>query len=62
MSASRCRRARWRGAPRLDNFKFQFFQQTPGLPGAKVTTDMPGIINIRQDPFEDAVHQFGKPE
>jgi arylsulfatase len=40
------------GALRLDDFKFQFFVQPTGWPGAKVTTDMPGIVNLRQDPFE----------
>ena len=40
------------GAIRLDDFKFQFFQQPNGWPGEKVTTDMPAIANIRQDPFE----------
>jgi hypothetical protein len=40
------------GAVRLDDFKFQFFQQPYGWPGEKVTTDMPTIVNIRQDPFE----------
>jgi arylsulfatase A-like enzyme len=40
------------GAVRLDNFKFTFFQQPWGWPGEKVTTDMPSLINIRQDPFE----------
>ena len=40
------------GALRLDAFKFIFFQQPQGWPGEKVTTDMPTIINIRQDPFE----------
>lgn len=40
------------GAVRLDDFKFQFFQQPLGWPGPKVTTDMPGMVNIRQDPFE----------
>jgi arylsulfatase A-like enzyme len=40
------------GALRLDDFKFVFFQQPQGWPGEKVTTDMPTIINIRQDPFE----------
>ena len=40
------------GALRLDDFKFQFYQQPFGWPGEKVTTDMPTIINIRQDPFE----------
>jgi len=40
------------GALRLDDFKFQFYQQPEGWPGAKVTTDMPTMINIRQDPFE----------
>jgi arylsulfatase len=40
------------GALRIDDFKFQFFQQPWGWPGEKTTTDMPTIINIRQDPFE----------
>jgi arylsulfatase A-like enzyme len=40
------------GAVRIDDFKFQFYQQPQGWPGPKVTTDMPGIVNIRQDPFE----------
>jgi arylsulfatase A-like enzyme len=40
------------GAVRIDDFKFQFLQQPYGWPGEKVTTDMPGIVNIRQDPFE----------
>ena len=40
------------GAVRIDNFKYQFYQQPQGWPGAKVTTDMPTMVNIRQDPFE----------
>lgn len=40
------------GALRIDNFKFQFIQQPWGWPGEKVTTDMPTIVNLRQDPFE----------
>jgi len=40
------------GALRIDNFKFTFYQQPYGWPGEKVTTDMPTITNIRQDPFE----------
>ena len=40
------------GAVRLDNFKFTFFEQPWGWPGEKVTTDMPMLVNIRQDPFE----------
>jgi arylsulfatase len=40
------------GALRVDDFKFQFIQQPWGWPGEKVTTDMPGIVNLRQDPFE----------
>ena len=40
------------GAIRIDDFKFQFFQQPFGWPGEKTTTDMPTIVNIRQDPFE----------
>jgi len=40
------------GALRIDDFKFQFLQQPYGWPGEKLTTDMPTIVNIRQDPFE----------
>lgn len=40
------------GAVRLDEMKFQFFMQPMGWPGPKVTTDMPGLTNLRQDPFE----------
>jgi len=40
------------GAIRIDDFKYQFYQQPQGWPGPKVTTDMPSIVNIRQDPFE----------
>jgi arylsulfatase len=40
------------GALRVDDFKFQFFQQPFGWPGEKTTTDMPTIVNLRQDPFE----------
>jgi arylsulfatase A-like enzyme len=40
------------GAIRIDNFKFQFYQQPWGWPGEKVSTDMPSIVNLRQDPFE----------
>ena len=40
------------GAIRIDDFKYQFFQQPLGWPGEKVATDMPTIVNLRQDPFE----------
>ncbi len=40
------------GALRIDDFKFQFFTQPTGWPGPKIVTDMPGIVNLRQDPFE----------
>src|SRR5262252_1306272 len=40
------------GAVRLDDMKFQFLQQPTGWPGPKVTTDMPTLVNLRQDPFE----------
>lgn len=40
------------GALRIDDFKYQFIQQPWGWPGEKVTTDMPTIVNLRQDPFE----------
>jgi arylsulfatase len=40
------------GALRIDDFKYQYYQQPFGWPGEKTTTDMPTIVNIRQDPFE----------
>jgi arylsulfatase A-like enzyme len=40
------------GAIRIDDFKYQFIQQPYGWPGEKVTTDMPTVVNLRQDPFE----------
>ena len=40
------------GAIRIDDFKYQFYQQPYGWPGEKLTTDMPTVVNIRQDPFE----------
>jgi arylsulfatase len=40
------------GALRVGDFKFQFYQQPYGWPGEKITTDMPSIVNLRQDPFE----------
>ncbi len=40
------------GAVRIDDFKYQFYQQPYGWPGEKVSTDMPTIVNLRQDPFE----------
>lgn len=40
------------GAIRIDDFKFQFYQQPWGWTGEKITTDMPTIVNLRQDPFE----------
>jgi arylsulfatase A-like enzyme len=40
------------GAIRIDDFKYQFYQQPNGWPGSKTTTDMPTMVNIRQDPFE----------
>ncbi len=39
-------------AVRIEDMKFQFVQQPIGWPGPKVTTDMPVMINLRQDPFE----------
>ena len=40
------------GAVRIDDFKYTFYQQPWGWPGEKTTTDMPSIVNLRQDPFE----------
>jgi arylsulfatase len=51
-TSSSTSRARILGALRIDDFKYLFFQEPYGWPGEKVTTDMPTIINIRQDPFE----------
>jgi arylsulfatase len=48
------------GALRIDDFKFQFYQQPYGWPGEKTTTDMPSIVNIRQDPFERTVSIRGE--
>ena len=36
----------------MDDIKFTFFQQPYGWPGEKITTDMPMLTNLRQDPFE----------
>jgi arylsulfatase A-like enzyme len=40
------------GAIRIDDFKYQFLQQPWGWPGEKLVTDMPGVTNLRWDPFE----------
>ena len=40
------------GAVRLDDYRFIFYTQPNGWTGEKVTTDMPEIVNLRQDPFE----------
>ena len=40
------------GAIRLDDMKFIFYQQPGGWPGPKTATDMPMLVNLRQDPFE----------
>src|SRR5262245_58802614 len=40
------------GAVRIDDMKFRFYDQPQGWPGPKVTTDMPTMVNLRQDPFE----------
>jgi arylsulfatase len=48
------------GALRLDDFKFTFYQQPYGWPGEKTTTDMPGMVNIRQDPFERTPNTRGE--
>jgi arylsulfatase len=48
------------GAVRIDDFKFIFFQQPWGWPGEKVTTDMPIIVNLRQDPFERTPYLRGE--
>lgn len=49
------------GAVRIDNFKFQFYDQPDGWPGPKVPLDMPLLYNIRQDPFErTAIQNLGE--
>jgi arylsulfatase len=40
------------GSVRIDDMKYVFLQQPTGWPGPKVVTDMPTLVNIRQDPFE----------
>ncbi len=40
------------GAIRIGDFKFRFYEQPGGWPGPKLTTDMPTMVNLRQDPFE----------
>jgi arylsulfatase len=40
------------GAMRVGDFKFRFFDQPHGWPGAKVELEMPTMVNLRQDPFE----------
>src|SRR5499433_3303136 len=40
------------GALRIDDIKFRFYDQPQGWLGPKVTTDMPTMVNLRQDPFE----------
>jgi arylsulfatase len=40
------------GSIRIDDFKYTFVQQPWGWPGEKITTDMPSVTNLRQDPFE----------
>jgi arylsulfatase len=40
------------GAVRIDEMKYQFYQQPQGWPGPKLVTVMPSIVNLRQDPFE----------
>ncbi len=40
------------GAVRVDDFKYQFYDQPGGWPGPKVSFDIPNIYNLRQDPFE----------
>jgi arylsulfatase A-like enzyme len=48
------------GAVRIDDFKFIFFQQPWGWPGEKITTDMPVIVNLGQDPFERTPYLRGE--
>jgi arylsulfatase len=40
------------GAVRIDDMKYTFIEQPTGWPGPKVITDMPSLVNLRQDPFE----------
>ena len=49
------------GAIRIDDFKFQFYQQPWGWPGEKTMTDMPTIVNIRQEPFGERRRFAGSP-
>ena len=40
------------GAIRIETSSSNSYQQPNGWPGGKITTDMPTMVNIRQDPFE----------
>ncbi len=40
------------GAIRIDDMKFRFYEQPSGWPGPKVMSDVPTVVNLRQDPFE----------
>lgn len=46
------------GAVRIDDYKYRFLDQPQGWLGAKVKLDVPGITNLRLDPFE----RLGWPE
>ncbi|MCI0573222.1 MAG: arylsulfatase [Myxococcaceae bacterium] len=48
------------GAIRIDDMKFIFLQQPDGWPGPKVQSDMPVLVNLRQDPFERTPMIFGE--
>src|SRR4029079_2421069 len=40
------------GAVRLDDYKFRFIDQPMGWLGNTIKADVPGINNLRLDPFE----------
>jgi hypothetical protein len=40
------------GAVRVDDFKLRFYHQRFGWPNEKATTDMPNVVNLRQDSSE----------
>lgn len=44
----------------IDDFKLQFIHQPCGWPDEKLTTDLPTITNLRQDPLSERARSAGK--
>ena len=48
------------GAIRIDEFKFQFFQQPQGWPGAKITTDMPTMVTFARTGSSESLRSVSR--